>query len=60
MTGGAHTLDSVRFQGERTAEYLFDVPLAPLPPNEYLLTIEPPTAGTTVARALRFRVKPGV
>ena len=54
----SRTIEALRFQQGRTADFSFGLPLADLAPDEYLLTIEASTAGRLVARAVRFRIKP--
>ena len=54
----SRTIEALRFQQGRTADYSFGLPLNTLEPDEYLLTIEASTAGRVVARAVRFRIKP--
>jgi hypothetical protein len=54
----SRTIEALQFQQGRTADYSFGLPLGTLEPDEYLLTIEASTAGRTVARAVRFRIRP--
>jgi VWFA-related protein len=41
----------------RAADHRFDLPIAPLPPGEYVLTFEAANGATTVRRDVRFSVR---
>jgi hypothetical protein len=51
-------LPSARFAHDRSADYLFEIPVARLPPGPYLLTIEAAHTDRRVTRHLRFDVRP--
>jgi VWFA-related protein len=52
---GTETIPAASFEATHTAEHTFEVPVASLPPGEYLLTVKA-TAGTaSAARQLRYR-----
>lgn len=53
----AIALDPARFDPARAADYQFDLPVARLPPGEYLLRIEAVANKETAERSVRFRVR---
>lgn len=55
--GRRETLGTESFTSGRAADYRIDLPIAELPPDEYLLTIETRKAQTTVRRHVRFVIK---
>ena len=52
----AQDLGAGRFETQRFADILFDVPVSQLDDNDYLLTLEAGSAGTIARRSIRFRV----
>ena len=50
-------LDPARFEASRSVEYLFTLPLAPLPPGAYRLAIEAQLDRTTTRRDVVFAVR---
>lgn len=51
------TIGADQFGPSRAADYRASLPLGPVPPGSYLLTIEASTGGNPVRRDLRFDVK---
>ena len=56
-SGRRETLGAEAFTSDRAADYRIDLPIAELPPGEYLLTIEARKAQTSVRRDVRFRIR---
>jgi hypothetical protein len=52
------TLEPSRFARGRAADYRLDVPVAPLAPGDYLLTLTAGRDKAVVTRTLRFSVTP--
>jgi len=51
---GTETIPAPSFGGRHTAEHAFEVPIANLPPGEYLLTVSASTGSATATRQLRY------
>ena len=51
---GTETIPVASFEATHTAEYTFEVPVANLPPGEYLLTVKASAGASTATRQLRY------
>jgi hypothetical protein len=51
---GTETIPAASFEASHTAEHTFEVPVANLPPGEYLLTVKASAGASTATRQLRY------
>lgn len=51
---GVETIPAASFGASHTAEHTFEVPVANLPPGEYLLTVKASAGAATATRQLRY------
>jgi VWFA-related protein len=51
---GSETIPAASFQATHTAEHTFEIPVANLPPGEYLLTVKASAGAATATRQLRY------